>query len=136
MRERELPLRERAPEYCAVFAVGLAAAGAVGLLIAAFTESAAATAVGYSMMLLGVLMLFAGGGAGGGYASLGLGEGALRRTFLQGTASQQRRHHDTGTDPVDRIRRGMRPQANPAAFWQVVGGALYIGVGLVLVALA
>ena len=33
------------------------------------------------------------------------------------------------------MRQGLRPEANPRAFWQVVGGGLYVGIGLLIVIL-
>ena len=33
-------------------------------------------------------------------------------------------------DPMARLRRGLRPQANPTAFWQVIAGFVYIGIGV------
>jgi hypothetical protein len=35
--------------------------------------------------------------------------------------------------PQERLQKGLRPEANSRAFWQVVGGALYVGIGLVIV---
>ena len=127
-----LSLRARLPEYVAVFGVGLAAASGVGLMVALLFGPAVASAVGYSIVLLGVALVFGGGAAGGGLASYGLGEGVMRRTYAQGS---EREYQHTSVDPVERIRRSMRPRANPSAFWQVVGGVLYIVVGLVVVGL-
>ncbi len=138
--DTKLPLRERLPEYVVVFAVGLATAGAIGLLIGTVSSVAVASAVGYAIVLLGVAWLWAGGAFGSGYSSLGLGEGVIRRTFAQGIGGEPGhradRHRAAGVDPVERIREGMRPDANPRAFWQVVGGVLYIGIGLAVVILA
>jgi hypothetical protein len=53
-----------------------------------------------------------------------------------------RRHDEDVSDPAvrrgtaprvdarERLRQGLRPQANPAAFWLVVGGFVAIGAGL------
>lgn len=34
--------------------------------------------------------------------------------------------------PQERLEKGLRPGANPRAFWQVIGGALYIAIGLLI----
>jgi hypothetical protein len=31
---------------------------------------------------------------------------------------------------MERLRKGLRPQANPTAFWQVIGGIAYLVVGV------
>ncbi|MCB1247732.1 MAG: hypothetical protein KDB69_10730, partial [Acidimicrobiia bacterium] len=79
-----LPLRDRIPEYLAVFGVGFAAATLVGLLVSLIWDVKVASGVGYTIVALGVILLLAGGASGGGYTSLGIGAaGALfgtRRT--------------------------------------------------------
>lgn len=134
----ELPLRERLPEYVAVFVVGIAVAGAGGLLVGALSRVAMAAAVGYSIMILGVAVLFAGGVTGGGYSGLRM-EYVARRMVLHGMGREPgrpAREYPAGLDPVEQIRGSMRPKANPAAFWQVIGGVLYIAVGLAVVVFA
>ena len=52
-----------------------------------------------------------------------------------------RRHEGGVGDPaaeIERVRdlrqrldRGLRPEANPVAFWQVVAGLAYLGLGAV-----
>ena len=38
-------------------------------------------------------------------------------------------------DPRERLRKGLRPKANPTAFWQVVAGFAYVGIGVALLEL-
>jgi hypothetical protein len=33
-------------------------------------------------------------------------------------------------DPMERLRRGLRPEENPDAFWQTLAGFAYLGVGV------
>jgi hypothetical protein len=131
-----LSLRDRMPEYLAVFAVGFAVSAVVGLLVGLLKHGSLWSAMGYTVMLLGIVMMLAGGASGGGYTHLGAGAvGAAlggRRTDEDDSGSQA----GTGQDPMDRLRKGLRPEANPRAFWQVIGGILYIALGAVIVTLA
>ena len=73
-----LPLRERLPDYLAVFGVGWAVIVIVGIAIGIFSSASIAQGVGYVALGSGLLLLLAGGATGGGYANLGLGAaGAL-----------------------------------------------------------
>ena len=75
---QQLPLQDRLPDYAIVFAVGLAACVAVGVVIWLLSDVALASAVGYTTILYGVVFLLAGGATGGGYTNLGIGAaGAL-----------------------------------------------------------
>ena len=56
----ELPLRDRLPEYLALFGVGLLAAGVVGAIIGALSSAGITNAIGYTMLGLGVVLLLAG----------------------------------------------------------------------------
>lgn len=134
----KLPLRERIPEYLTVVALGLVGATIVGFVISLIWNVQAAAAIGYTIVSLGVLLLLAGGATGGGYTSLGIGAaGALfgtRRTDeasdeIGSTWSEQARQ-----SPQDRLREGLRPDANPRAFWQVIGGFLFIAIGIAIAA--
>jgi len=133
-----LPLRDRIPEYLAVFAVGFGVSAGVGLVVGLVGGGSIWSAVGYTVMLLGVVMMLAGGATGGGYTHLGAGAiGAAfggRRVDEEEEEFQDRR---TGRrrDPMDRLRKGLQPEANSRAFWQVIGGVLYIAVGIAIVAL-
>lgn len=132
-----LALRERMPDYAAVFAVGLAGSAAVGFLFFLVADTGLASAIGYTIILYGVVLLLAGGATGGGYTNLGIGAvGALFGT-RRADEPQSEVEETWGTkpkiDPQDRLRKGLRPEANPRAFWQVIGGVLYVGIGLLVV---
>ena len=43
------------------------------------------------------------------------------------------RHRSPRMDARERLRRGLRPEANPGAFWQAVGGRIYVAIGLMIV---
>jgi len=135
----QLSLRERIPEYLAVFGTLLAGAIGVGLAVGMISDVAVTSSIGYTVMLLGVVLLLAGGASGGGYTNMGVG--AVTAMFQPRRTDED---HDelseawgrTGrTDPKERLRRGLRPEANPRAFWQVIGGISYVAIGLAFVVL-
>jgi len=130
-----LPLRDRIPEYVTVFAVGFAISAIVGIVIGLFIGGSIWGAIGYTVMLLGIVMMLAGGASGGGYTHLGAG--AIGAAFSGRRTDEDDGMSETGggKDPMERLRKGLRPEANPRAFWQVVGGILYIAVGVAIVAL-
>jgi hypothetical protein len=134
-----LPFRDRIPEYLTVFAIGFAIALGVGVALGLLTGSGAWTGSGYTMMVFGVVLLLAGGATGGGYTHLGAGAvGAMfgaRRVDEEAQEHQDRRSGEV-QDPMDRLRKGLRPEKNPRAFWQVVAGAAYIAAGIGIVTLA
>jgi hypothetical protein len=93
-------------------------------------------AIGYATIGVGTLLLLVGGARGGGYTNLGLGAieavaGGRNRTDddyeedeeLRRGAVMKRR------DPMERLRKGLRPSANPSAFWTSVAGGLYVLLG-------
>lgn len=138
------PLRRRLPVYLKAFALGVAAAAAGGILIFLFSAAGLFDAIGYAFLGLGTIMLLVGGGRGGGYANLGLGAlGTMARGYRSrdaigsGPAADPERDdygvtaHPAG-DPMERLRRGLRPPPNPTAFWQVMGGVAYLGLGVAL----
>ncbi len=136
--EVELTLRERMPEYLAVFGVGLAIALVIGAIIGGLSSSSVGSAMGYTVLMLGVVFLLAGGATGGGYANMSMGAvgslfGGRGRIDEEVDDPDVRRGAIARVNPQDRLRRGLRPEANPRAFWQVIGGFGYIGVGLVIV---
>jgi hypothetical protein len=137
------PLRERIPIYLVVFGVGLAAGGIVGLIVWAAADMRLGSAMGYTFIGLGTLFLLVGGARGGGYSNLGIGAiealvGGRNRSTDDYTDDVGLRRGEVmkRRDPMDRLRRGLRPQANPAAFWQSIGGFLYLGLGALLTLLA
>ncbi len=134
----ELPLRDRLPEYLALFGVGLLAAGVVGAIIGALSSAGITNAIGYTMLGLGVVLLLAGGSTGGGYTNMALGAtgslfGGRGRVDEDVDDPDVRRGGLPKTDPMDRLRKGLRPEANPRAFWQVIGGFAYIATGVLIV---
>lgn len=118
----DLPLRERLPDYGALFAAGLGAALALAAIATVAFGTTFLGATTNILIAFAVILGLIGGATGGGYTNLGLG------VF----GSMARRDEHATLD--DRLRRGLRPQANPRAFWQVVAAVLYaaIGVGLTL----
>ncbi len=131
------PLRERMPDYLATFGIGLAASAALGVVVWLVSDVSAASSIGYTIILYGVVLLLAGGATGGGYTNLGVGAvGAMfgtRRADEEQDDIDESWRRSPRIDPHERLRRGLRPEANPRAFWQVVGGALYVGIGLLIV---
>ncbi len=132
-----VPLRERLPDYVVVFGIGLVAAAVVGGVISAVSTASVADGIGYTIILLGVVFLLAGGATGGGYTSLGMGAvgamfGARRFDDGDGAGSDVGARREA-PDPYERLRRGLRPEANPRAFWQVVAGIGYVAIGLLVV---
>jgi hypothetical protein len=116
------------PDRVAVFGFGFAAAAGVGLLIGLLLKVAIASAIGYTMIVFGAVWLLGGGLSGGGYAVFGIGYGIGRGHYVRG---------DNNRQVSDGLRAGYnRPPANPEAFWQAVGGFLYIAIGFGVVALA
>lgn len=126
------------PDYLATFGVGWAVITVVGLLVGAFSAASLLEGIGYVALGSGLVLLLAGGAAGGGYANLGLGAaGAL--------FGSRQRHDDDFEDPDvrrgvlkkvnagERLRRGLRPEKNPRAFWQVIAGFINLTVGYLLV---
>lgn len=125
------------PDYLATFGVGLAASTGVGLIVWLISDVSLASSVGYTIILYGVILLLAGGATGGGYTNLGVGAvGAMfgtRRTDEDHTELDESWQRSKRMDSRERLRRGLRPEANPRAFWQVVGGGLYVALGLTIV---
>jgi hypothetical protein len=132
--ERELALRDRLPDYAAVFGIGLLGTSVVGVVIWLISDVSLASSVGYTMILYGMVFMLAGGATGGGYTNLGMGAvGSLFGGQRSDDAPGGSDPSSGRMDPSERLRRGLRPEANPRAFWQVVGGLAYLGVGLAIV---
>lgn len=134
----DLPLRDRLPEYGAVFGAGLAACVVVGVLVGLFSSAGVGQAVGYTVLLLGVVFLLAGGASGGGYTNMSLGAigslfGGRGRIDEDVEDPETRRGARPRLDPRERLRKGLRPEANPRAFWQVIGGFAYVAIGFAVV---
>ena len=139
----KLALRDRMPDYLALFGVGIAVCLVSGLIVVLMSKHPFAAGFGYSMIGLGTLLVLAGGVAGGGYANLGAG--ALGTMFGSSLRQQEGSAEDDDPeelrrevfgrrrDPHERLRKGLRPEANPRAFWQVIGGSTYFAMGTAIV---
>lgn len=128
-----LPLSDRMPDYLITFGIGLLASAGVGLVVWLISDIALASTVGYTMILYGVVLLLAGGSSGGGYTNLGMGAmGALFGT-RRADEAQPEANSSFKVTPQERLQKGLRPEANPRAFWQVLGGVLYVAIGLTIV---
>jgi hypothetical protein len=151
----EPTLRERMPDYLAVFGIGVAVGLVVGGAIGLFSSADAGPAIGYTLMLVGTGFLLAGGLRGSGFYAGGFGtvfsgsdeehratlgdpavdesvalERARSRGADGGAAGGRRK-----VDPADRIRRRLALGPNPRAFWSVVAGFSYIALGIGVVSL-
>ncbi len=142
-----LTLQERLVQYAKLFLAGAAMIAVAGSVVGLVASPTVPVAIGYTAVFVGVLMLLAGGASGGGYANLGMG--IVDR--LADNAKRDRGEHqpDDATpmrrskkyavneergrrDPMERLRKGLRPEKNPTAFWTVIGGFIYIGLGALL----
>jgi hypothetical protein len=135
--EVQLPLRDRLPEYLTIFAIGWGAVIVLGALIALFSAAGMGEGIAYVAMAYGVVLLLAGGASGGGYTNLGLGAagavlGGAHRHDEEFDDAEVRRGRVKRIDPKERLRKGLRPERNPRAFWQVVAGFAYLGGGIAL----
>lgn len=129
------------PGYLVGFGIGIAAVTLVSAVVWLASSVRFTDASGYGFIALGTLMLLIGGARGGGYTNLGIGAveavfGGRNRTHDDYEDDEELRRGKVmkKRDPMERLRRGLRPQANPTAFWQVIGGFVYLamGVGLAL----
>ena len=109
----ELPLRDRLPDYLAIWGVGALGGALLGAIINGWEG------VGYVLLFLGIGFLLFGGATGGGYTSWG--PGALARMFGRTVDEDEEGEH--------RKRLRSLPEANPRAFWSVVGGFGYLAIG-------
>jgi hypothetical protein len=143
-----LALQERLAIYAKIFALGIVAIVIVGGIAGALTPSTIPVAIGYTAVFVGAVMLLAGGASGGGYANLGFGlvERAVDMARGRGESEpadptgRRSAKYDVDSveerrkrDPIERLRKGLRPEKNPVAFWTVIGGFLYIALGSILV---
>ncbi|HLE39070.1 MAG TPA: hypothetical protein VJA44_05390 [Acidimicrobiia bacterium] len=131
------PLRERLLVYVKVFLLGLVAISVIALVIFLASSARLTHAFGYSSLASGTLCLLAGGARGGGFANIAVGAAGA----LVGARNTQDDdvEHDADVrhgkvmkrrDPMERLRRGLRPPPNPTAFWSAVAGFLYIAIGI------
>jgi hypothetical protein len=135
-----LPLRDRIPEYLTIFFVGWLGVVILGLAIGAFSDASAAEGMAYVAMGYGVVLLLAGGASGGGYTNLGMGAagavlGSGQRHDDDFEDPEVRRGRIRRVNPGERLRRGLRPERNPRAFWQVIAGFAYLAGGVAILEL-
>jgi hypothetical protein len=127
------------PGYLATFGLGLAGAGAVGLVVWLATSARLVDAVGYSFSGLGAVLLLVGGIKGSGYSGSVRGGAVLPdgdRSVPRSASNRSGEVSDTTRlDPVERRRRRLMAPSNPAAFWQVAAGCAYIGIGVLMTVL-
>ena len=125
------------PDYLATFGIGLAVTFAIGIVIWLISDVMLSSTIGYTTILYGVVFLLAGGATGGGYVNLGVGAvGSMfggRRLDDSESGFDSRDGNGTRMDSSERLGRGLRPEANSRAFWQVIGGVAYIAIGLAIV---
>jgi hypothetical protein len=135
-----LPLRDRIPEYVTIFALGWLGAVLLGAGISLFSDASWGEGVAYVAMGYGVVLLLAGGASGGGYTNLGMGAagavlGSGQRHDDDFDDAEVRRGRIKRVSPHERLRRGLRPEKNPRAFWQVISGFAYLSGGLAILEL-
>lgn len=135
----ELTLRERFPDYLKSFGLGLAISTGIGLLLGALTSMEFNDALGYTWIGAGTVLLLSGGAKGGGYSNLSIGAvealvGGRNRTDDDYEEDSELRHGKVMRrgDPLDRLRKGLRPPPNPTAFWSIIAGFIFIAMGLPL----
>ena len=133
----QLPLRDRMPDYLATFGIGLVVTFAIGILIWLISDIGLSSTIGYTTILYGVVFLLAGGATGGGYVNLGVGAvGSMfggRRLDGSEPGLESQGQNRKKMDSSERLAKGLRPEANARAYWQVMGGLLYIAIGLAIV---
>ena len=133
----QLALRDRIPDYLATFGIGLAVTFAIGIGIWLISDIGLSSTIGYTTILYGVVFLLAGGASGGGYVNLGVGAvGSMfggRRLDDSQAGLDSPGNNRNRMDASERLERGLRPEANPRAFWQVIGGLSYVAIGLAIV---
>jgi hypothetical protein len=132
-----LPLRDRMSDYMAIFGLGWLAVAVFGLGIGMFSTASLVEGIAYAAFAYGVVLLLSGGATGGGYTSLGIGAagavlGSRHRPDDDFEDPEVRRGRFKPSDPRERLRKGLRPQKNPRAFWQVIAGFAYLSGGIAL----
>lgn len=131
------PLSERFPTYVKVFALGCGAILVGAMVIFALSSLRLEHAVGFTAIFTGATLLLFGGARGGGYTNIAVGAaGALvgGRNAMDDDPSDdaelRRGNVMKRRDPMERLRRGLRPAPNPSAFWTTIAGFLYIAMGV------
>ncbi len=130
-----LPLRDRLPDYLVTFGIMWAIIAAVGVGVGLFTTASLIEGVSYIALATGLALLLAGGASGGGYTSLGMGAagaifGSRQRHDEEFDDAEVRRGRLKRVSAQDRLRRGLRPEKNPRAFWQVIAGFINLAASM------
>ncbi len=115
----DLPLRERMPEYLAVFGFGLGGAILFAVVLTMFGPTFRGSLTNI-LVVYTVVLFLTGGTTGGGYLNLGMGS----------LAAVSRRERTAET--LDERLQRLRPERNPRAFWQVIGGLGYLAIAIVV----
>ena len=129
------PLRDRLPTYLSWLVVEVGLAFVASIVVRWLTDVIWLEALAYSLMGIGALSLLVGGVTGGGFVTAGNYGINYGRRHNQGWNSTQG-EIARAQDLRDRMRRRLRPEANPTAFWQVIGGITLIGLGLAVLSLS
>jgi len=120
-------LRDRARRYVTAFLAGLGVSAGVGLIIGFVKGGSIWNASGYTVMLLGVVMLLVGGVAAGGHSHLSAGS-TVEAFEKRGVRSENRHLDESETiqqpGPAKPTEKGRPAEPHPDAFWEVVGGIL------------
>ncbi len=100
-------------------------------MLGLFIAGGLVSGIGYGWALTGAFMLLEAGIRGGGYNDLSIGayETMVGRAGFDPMQVQERKH-----DAMIKMRRGLRPPPNPAAFWEMVGGFVLLVAGIPLTA--
>ncbi len=132
-----LPLRDRIPDYLATFGVLWAGIIVIGVGVGLFTSASLIEGISYIALATGLVLMLAGGATGGGYTSLGMGAagaifGSRQRHDEEFDDAEVRRGRLKRVSAQDRLRRGLRPEKNPRAFWQVIAGFINLAASMIL----
>lgn len=135
-----LPLRDRFPDYLMIFGAGWLGITVVGVAIGIFSTASLVEGISYAALGYGVFMLLAGGASGGGYTNLGLGAagalfGGAHRQDEDFDDPDVRRGRSRRVNARERLNKGLRPERNPRAFWQVIAGFCYLAGAILLLEL-
>jgi len=131
-----VPLRKRMPGYLASFGVGLAVTVVIGLVVWAVTDVSLVSSVANTIFFYGIALFLIGGVSGGGFTN--------RSARTTNSIDDVRRsdHASDGGMPSSAARhprnhehmpRSGGSDAGPKALWQVLGGGLYVAIGLFIV---
>lgn len=140
----QLPLRERMPEYLVIFGIGLVVGIVVGGIIGGLSSVGVGTAIGYTILLMGAGFMIAGGIPGSGVYAGGFGRVFSGGSDPAGQSGGGASGSSMGSaDDVDlgsptevrrRMAKRLRYEPNPTAFWLVIGGIVYVIIGLIIAA--